>query len=127
MTDGFVHSWLVGSGRPAGGVASSTMHSYSLLRSAKLAARSKQDYWRVSREAQDVMRVGFSAGCSAPAPFPIWTQRMASRTSTSGLSTPGAAIGHFRTNGKGQRITVLRNSEDFKRPAIIHRRSRRPT
>ena len=75
---------------------------------------SKQDCSRVTRGVPGATPAGSCAGrCVRGLPSTIWTERMASRTSTSGLSTPSAATGHSRIGGGGQRITARRNSGDI--------------
>ena len=75
---------------------------------------SKVDCSRATRGVRGATQAGLCAGrCVRGLPCTIWTERMASRTSTSGLSTPSAATGHSRIGGGGQRITAGRNSGDI--------------
>lgn len=82
-----------------------------LLRLAKLAADVEGRLF--ARYPHGAARYAGRLVCRAlrqGPPSNIWTRGMASRTSTSGRSTPSMATGHSRIDGEERRITVRRNS-----------------
>ena len=84
------------------------------LRLAELAADVEAGLFARHPRGAGATPAGSCAGrCVRGLPSTIWTERMASRTSTFGLSMPSAATGHSRIGGGGQRITAGRNSGDI--------------